>query len=540
MLPVDDIVNRIEAYHPQADGDLVRRAYDFARRAHTGQMRKSGDPYFTHPASVAGIITELRLDVASVCAGLLHDVVEDTAVTTADLDHEFGPEIAFLVEGVTKLNKIDFNSRKDRQAESFRKMVGAMARDIRVLVVKLCDRLDNMRTLEFMSTDGQERIARETMDIYAPLANRLGLQRFRAEFEDLSFSYLDPDGHEALQRQLTTSAAARDVRICRVSRQLTAELAEHGFAAKVSGATKHLYSVHRKMRDRKCAFDQVYDLIGFNVVVESVADCYAALGVIHSMWTPVPGRFKDFIALPKPNMYQSLHTTVFGPANERVEVHMRTHEMHQVAEHGIAAHWRYTTDNSGGLARKDALRFAWLRRLMETQDELKDPAEFFESIKVELFHDEVSVFSPRGEILVFPRGATPLDFAYSIHTDLGNHFAGARVNGAAVSHSYKLRNGDLVEVMTNPQQRPSKEWLEYVVSSRARSKIRHYLRGRQRDRSLKLGQELLQRELSGADMSLAKLETIPRSATGWRRDLGCASSTICSSTSVMARCAPHR
>jgi GTP pyrophosphokinase len=469
-------------------------------------MRKSGDPYFIHPVSVAEIITDIKLDVASVCAGLLHDVVEDTAASSADLDREFGSEISFLVDGVTKLSKINFTSSQDRQAESFRKMLVAMSRDIRVLVVKLCDRLDNMRTLQFMSVEGQERIARETMDIYAPLANRLGFARFKNELQDLAFKYLQPDAHDELSRAVDQSARTRDVHIQKVCRQLETKLAEQGFAARVSGRAKHLYSIQRKVQDRQCPFEQVYDLVAYRVVVESVADCYAALGVIHSMWTPVPGRFKDYIALPKPNMYQSLHTTVFGPDHQRIELQIRTHEMNLVAEHGIAAHWRYKESRSGGLDPRDAAKFGWLRELVESQTELNDPAEFLASVKVDLFQDEVYVFTPKGDVRAFPRGSTPLDFAYGIHTEIGDHCAGARVNGSIAPLSYKLHNGDLVEVLTNPEQRPQKDWLEWTVTARARSKVRSHLRLLQRDKSLKLGHDLLEGELQAASMSLLRLE----------------------------------
>jgi GTP pyrophosphokinase len=506
VLTVDELVSKVETYHPHADLDIVRHAYHFSCAAHEGQLRKSGDPYFIHPVSVAAIITDLKLDVASVCAALLHDVVEDTPVTGADLDREFGSEISFLVDGVTKLSKINFNSKQDQQAESFRKMVVAMARDIRVLVVKLCDRLDNMRTLEHMSEDGQERIARETMDIYAPLANRLGFAPFKNEFQDLSFRYLHADKHIDVERSVAASAAARDVHIQKVCRKLQAKLAQQGFAASVTGRVKHLYSIWRKMQDRQCPFDQVYDLTAFRVVVESVADCYAALGVIHSMWTPVPGRFKDYIALPKPNMYQSLHTTVFGPGHMRVEIQIRTGDMHQVAENGIAAHWRYKEQRSGGIDPKDAVRFAWVRQLMESQTELKDPAEFLDSVKVDLFQDEVYVFTPKGDVRAFPRGATPIDFAYAIHTDLGAHCSAARVNGTLTPLSYRLRNGDLVEIMTNPEQRPYKDWLDWVATSRARARIRGHLRHLQREKSEKLGRELLEKELHQAGISLARLE----------------------------------
>jgi GTP diphosphokinase / guanosine-3',5'-bis(diphosphate) 3'-diphosphatase len=418
MLHVADIIDRVRAYQPAADADLIKRAYDYSSKAHTGQMRKSGDPYFIHPASVAGIITELRLDTASVCAGLLHDVVEDTLATTKDIEREFGGEIASLVDGVTKLGKINFTSKEDRQAENFRKMVVAMARDIRVLLIKLCDRVDNMRTLEHMKPEAQERIARETIEIYAPLANRLGIQAFKSELEDLSFRWIEPDGYKEVVTGVTKTKKERDKYIAEVCKTLSSRLAEQGFAADVSGRAKHLYSIWRKMKANECSVDQIHDIIAFRVLVESVSDCYAALGVIHSKWTPVPGRFKDYIALPKPNMYQSLHTTVIGPGRERIEIQIRTHEMHRVAERGIAAHWKYKEKHGGGIADSDAQRFGWLRQLMEWQKDLKDPAEFLEGVKVDLFQDEVYVFTPKGEVRVFPRGSTPVDFAFAIHSQL--------------------------------------------------------------------------------------------------------------------------
>jgi GTP pyrophosphokinase len=504
MLKLAELVERIRGYHPAADVEIVSRAYDYSVRAHEGQKRKSGDPYFIHPAAVAGIITELRLDTASICAGLLHDVVEDTLATVEDVEREFGAEVAFLVDGVTKLSKINFASKEDRQAENFRKMVVAMARDIRVLLVKLCDRLDNMRTLDFMNPDSQERIARETMDIYAPLANRLGIARFKAELEDLSFKYLDPQGYQDLAAKINKSKKERDRYIADVSKTLSGRLAEQGFPADVYGRAKHLYSIYRKMKTQDCDYEQVYDVIAFRVVVESVADCYAALGVIHSRWTPIPGRFKDYVALPKPNMYQSLHTTVIGPGRERIEIQIRTHEMQRVAEHGIAAHWKYKERISGGVDPKDAERFGWLRQLLEFQKEMKDPAEFLESVKVDLFADEVYVFTPKGDVRVFPRGATPIDFAYTIHSEVGNHCSGSRVNGAIVPLKYKLRNGDVVEVMTSNNQHPSKDWIDNVVTGRAKSKVRAYLRADQRDKSLKLGRELLEKGLHSRGISLSK------------------------------------
>jgi GTP pyrophosphokinase len=505
MLQVDQLIERVKTYQPAADPELIQRAYDYSFRMHAGQRRKSGQPYIVHPVSVAAIIADLRLDAASVCAGLLHDVVEDTLATTDDLTKEFGTEVAELVDGVTKLSKINFTSKEDRQAENFRKMVVAMARDIRVLLIKLCDRLDNMRTLEHMTRESQERIARETLEIYAPLANRLGIQSFKSELEDLSFKHIEPETYGDLVAQMQTTKRERDKYIAEVCRTLSSRLAAQDFAAEVYGRAKHLYSVYRKMKAQQSGLEAIHDLIAFRVVVESVSDCYAALGVIHSQWTPVPGRFKDYIALPKPNMYQSLHTTVIGPGRERIELQIRTHEMHRVAERGIAAHWKYK-ERGGGIAEQDAQRFSWLRQLLEWQKELKDPAEFLESVKVDLFQDEVYVFTPKGDVRVFPRGATPIDFAYQIHTQLGDHVTGARINGKIEPLRYKLRNGDVVEVLTSPHQHPSKDWLDFVGTTRARAKIRNYFRTDQREKSKRLGEELLERELRKAGVSWNKLQ----------------------------------
>ncbi len=504
MLQVDQLIERVRTYQPSADAGLIQRAYDYSFRMHAGQTRKSGQPYIVHPVSVAAIIADLRLDAASVCAGLLHDVVEDTLATTEDLTKEFGGEVAELVDGVTKLSKINFTSNEDREAENFRKMVVAMARDIRVLLIKLCDRLDNMRTLEHVPREAQERISRETLEIYAPLANRLGIQSFKSELEDLSFKHLEPDAYADLVAQMHQTKKERDKYITEVCKTLSGRLAEQGFAADVNGRAKHLYSVYRKMKSQETGLEGVHDLIAFRVLVESVSDCYAALGVIHSQWTPVPGRFKDYVALPKPNMYQSLHTTVIGPGRERIEIQIRTHEMHRVAERGIAAHWKYK-ERGSGIAEQDAQRFSWLRQLLEWQKELKDPAEFLEGVKVDLFQDEVYVFTPKGDVRVFPRGATPIDFAYQIHTHLGEHVTGARINGKMESLRYKLRNGDVVEVLTSPNQHPSKDWIDFLGTTRARSKVRNFLRQEQRDKSKRLGEELLDRELHKAGISASKL-----------------------------------
>jgi len=503
MVRLTNILEKVKGYHPRADTDLINKAYVYAARMHDGQRRKSGDAYFTHPVSVADIIADMRLDASSVCAALLHDVVEDCEVDVSDIETVFGDEVAFLVDGVTKLGKVNFASREDRQAESFRKMLVAMARDIRVLLVKLADRLDNMRTLDHMSPAAQERIARETLEIYAPLAGRLGIQWLKAELEDLSFKYLEPEAFDILETQVKGVSKNTDNYMSEVTAKLQKMLVTRGFSVQVSGRRKHLYSLHRKMKASGIGFEQVHDFVAFRVITESVADCYATLGVIHSEWTPVPGRFKDYIALPKSNMYQSLHTTVIGPGNRRVEIQLRTHEMHRTAEFGIAAHWKYK-EQTGGIDEKDAARFVWLRQLMEFQKEVADPEEFYESVKVDLFPDDVYVFTPKGDVKTFPRGSTPVDFAYAVHSEVGHRCSGARVNGAIVPLRHKLQNGDVVEILTSKNHHPSKDWLEFVVTSRARSRIRTYLRAEERKDAVKLGKDLLEKELRKAGLSLSR------------------------------------
>ncbi len=504
MVRLTDILDKVRSYHPSADTDLINKAYVYSSRMHDGQLRKSGDPYFIHPVSVAHIIAEMRLDAASVCAALLHDVVEDTPVTERDIAALFGDEVAFLVDGVTKLGKINFVSKEDQQAESFRKMLVAMARDIRVLLVKLADRLDNMRTMEHMKPDAQERISRETLEIYAPLAGRLGINWLKSDLEDLAFRWLYPDAWADLVKKTKAVSRDREKYTTDVSRRIQTMLIERGFAVDVSGRVKHLYSVFRKMRSSQCEFEQIHDYVAFRVVMENVADCYAALGVIHSQWTPIPGRFKDYIALPKPNNYQSLHTTVIGPGLKRIEIQIRTPEMHRTAELGIAAHWSYK-ERSGGLDAKDAARFAWLRQLVEFQKEVVDPAEFIDSVKGDLFADEVYVFTPKGDVKVFPRGSTPIDFAYSVHSEIGNRCTGARVNGAIQKLAYKLHNGDVIEILTSPTQHPNKDWLDMTTTAKARSHVRGYVRGEERKRSIKMGRDLLEREMHKRDLSFARL-----------------------------------
>ena len=509
MLQITDIVDRVLGYHPQADVDLIRRCYEFAAKAHDGQMRRSGDPYVVHPLGVAGLISELKLDVPSICAGLLHDAVEDTSATTAELERLFGPEIAFLVEGVTKLGKIPWQNREERQAENFRKMLLAMARDIRVILIKLADRTDNMRTLASMSPEKQERIARETMEIYAPLANRLGIQWIKVELEDLSFKYLYPEDFADLSTKLEDYHRERQKYIVDVNVILEKELEAAGVEATVYGRPKHLWSIYQKVRKTERQLEQLFDIVAFRVIVKDVRACYETLGLVHSKWTPIPGRFKDFIALPKPNMYQSLHTSVIGPRNERMEVQIRTDEMHRTAEQGIAAHWAYKEGRvvqQSGSSDKDDKRFAWLRQLMDWQRDLTDPTEFIESVKVDLFADEVYVFTPKGDVKALPKGANPIDLAFAIHSEVGNHCSGARVNGLIVPLRYVLRNGDTVEILTSPNQKPNKDWLKYCTTSSAKAKIRNYLRAEQRERSRTLGRELLERELKKYGWSYNKVE----------------------------------
>jgi guanosine-3',5'-bis(diphosphate) 3'-pyrophosphohydrolase len=501
---VQNICAQVRGYDPGADLGLIERSFAFAAERHAGQKRRSGEPYVVHPVGVARIISELRLDVPSVCAGLLHDCVEDTSATAEDIGRLFGTEIQFLVEGVTKLGQIPWTTREERQAENFRKMLLAMARDIRVILIKLADRVDNMRTLGHMPRDKQERIARETMEIYAPLSNRLGIQWMKVELEDLAFQYLDPTEHGQLVARLAETAGTRAAYITEVVDRLKAVMGEAEINVQVSGRAKHLWSIYQKMKKTGRDVEQIYDVLAFRVITESVRDCYAVLGVVHSNWTPVPGRFKDFIALPKPNLYQSLHTTVIGPRAERMEVQIRTQEMHRIAEQGIAAHWKYKEQKS--IAAEEGKAFAWLRQLMEWQRDLKDPTEFIETVKIDLFQDEVFVFTPKGDVKALPKGATPIDLAYAIHSEVGEHCSGARVNGLIVPLRYGLRNGDTVEILASASQKPSKDWLKFVVTSRARTKIRHFIRMEQRERSRQMGRDLLGRELRKQDAALATAE----------------------------------
>lgn len=504
MSELEQIVRGIRTQDVAHDRQLIERALAFATAAHAGQTRKSGEPYVSHPLAVAGIIGELGLDAASVCAALLHDSVEDTSTTIEQLSREFGKEVAFLVDGVTKLGKLPYSTREEQQAENFRKMLLAMARDIRVILVKLCDRLDNMRSLQHLSPEKQERIAAETMQIYAPLANRLGLARLKMELEDLAFRYLHPAEYETLAADLMQTQAEREAYIAQVEQLISEEMHAGGVPCRVQGRAKHMWSLHQKMRRLGRALSEINDSIGFRVLTETPMHCYQALGVAHQRWTPIPGRFKDFIALPKPNLYQSLHTAVVGPGGERIEIQIRTHEMNQIAEQGIAAHWKYKEGTS--IPSTDEKKFAWLRGLMETQKELRDPTEFLETVKVDLFADEVFVFTPQGDVKALPKGACPIDYAYEIHTNIGDNCSGARVNGMIVPLRYQLRNGDTVEIITSPNQRPNKDWLALVKTGKARTKIRYWLRKEQRDRSVELGTDLLDKAFRRAGSTLKQAE----------------------------------
>jgi GTP pyrophosphokinase len=500
---LDEIIRRAAEYNPHLEARLIRRAYDYSARMHGEQKRKSGEPYVVHPHSVALILTQLKLDQSSLISGLLHDVVEDTHASLEEVQGLFGPEVARLVDGLTKVSKITFSSREEKQAENFRKMIIAMAHDIRVVLIKLADRLHNMRTLDHLQPNRREEIARETLDIYAPIAHRLGIYWLKSELEDYSFRYLNANAYTALKLQVAETRAAREEYISSVSGILAERLREADVTAEVTGRPKHFFSIHNKMREQELSFDQIYDLVAFRIIVESVRECYAALGVVHAHWKPVHGRFKDYIALPKANLYQSLHTTVIGPRGQRIEVQIRTREMHVVAEQGIAAHWSYK--ESGATQMKKAESFSWLRRLVEWQQNLKDPEEFLSTVKDDLFEAEVFVFTPKGDVLDFPQGATVIDFAYRIHSQVGNHLTGARVNGRMAPLRYKLRSGDTVEVMTSQRQNPGKDWANYVVTARAKSRIRQWLRQQQSDRSRELGVTLIDGELTGLNLTVAQV-----------------------------------
>ncbi len=500
---LEDIVERIQNYNPEADVDLLRRAYIFSAKAHQGQTRLSGEAYLIHPIEVAAILANLKLDAATVAAGLLHDTIEDTAAKLEEIKAMFGDEVAMLVDGMTKLSRMELQSREQREAENFRKMIVAMAKDIRVILIKLADRLHNMRTLKSLPPEKQKRISQETLDIYAPLANRLGISRIKTELEDLSFMYLNPEAYRELAQKVMQRRVERDSYINDLIEIMKRQLAEHGYTGEVKGRPKHFYSIWQKMQKQGIAFEDIYDLIAIRIITDTKANCYAILGLIHSLWTPVPGRFKDFIGVPKSNLYQSLHTTVIGPKGERVEFQIRTEEMHKIAEEGIAAHWRYKERSA--ISQREEQQFAWLRQLLEWQRDLPDAKEFMETVKGDLFPDVVYVFTPRGDVKELPQGSTPVDFAYSVHTDIGHQCVGAKVNGKIVPLKHILRNGDKIEVITQTGHTPSRDWLKFVKTSQARTRIKAWLKAEERRRSILLGKELLEKDLRKHDLSPAKV-----------------------------------
>src|SRR6202789_756676 len=490
-----ELLNTVRANRPNDDPEIIRKAWEFCLEHHKGQLRASGEPYVLHPLEVALVLSEMKLHSPAIAAGLLHDAVEDTPVTTADITAKFGEQVAHIVEGVTKIDKIQFANREDRQAENVRKMLLAMVSDVRVVLIKMADRLHNMRTLQHLPPERQESIARETLDIYAPLAHRLGMGKVRGELEDLAFRYVDPFGYDQVKSAVDAARDEDEQFLNSVESLLNERLRDNNIKARVEWRIKRLYSIYQKLQKQKVTVDQVYDLLAVRVITATVQDCYAAFGLIHSIWRPVPGRIKDFIAMPRPNLYQSLHTTVMGEGGHQFEVQIRTEEMHRVAEEGIAAHWKYKAAGSPTSAR-DEQRLAWVRQLVEWQREMSDPNEFLSTLKIDLYPEEVYTFTPKGKVVVLPKDASPVDFAYSVHTEVGQACTGARVNGRMVPLRTRLRNGDIVEIVTQNGHTPSRDWLTFVKSSRARNKIKHWLNEHQRERAIDIGGKILHREAS--------------------------------------------
>ncbi|AFK86702.1 MULTISPECIES: RelA/SpoT family protein [Thermoanaerobacterium] len=505
---IEKIIERVKKYdQSENDINLILKAYDYAVKAHKGQYRNSGEPYIVHPVEVAMILADLELDVSTIASGLLHDVIEDTSITYEDIKNEFGQEIADLVDGVTKLGMIEYKSKVEQQAENMRKMLIAMAKDIRVIMIKLADRLHNMRTLKFLSEEKQKEKAQETLEIYAPIAHRLGMSMIKWELEDLSLRYLHPDEYYSLVEKVAKKRKEREESIKELIEKLKEKLNEIGIKADVDGRPKHFYSIYKKMKQQNKTFEQIYDLMAVRVIVNTVKDCYGTLGVVHTLWKPMPGRFKDYIAMPKPNMYQSLHTTVIGPKGEPFEIQIRTWDMHRTAEYGIAAHWKYKE----GKSYEDEFdaKLSWLRQLLEWQRELKDAKEFMETLKIDLFTDEVYVFTPKGDVISLPAGSTPIDFAYSIHTEIGHRLNGAKVNGKIVPIDYELKNGDIVEILTttNADRGPSRDWLQIVKSSQAKNKIRQWFKKEKREENIERGQEIFYRELKRQGIQQSQLKS---------------------------------
>ncbi len=497
-----ELLSKVRAHRPAEDAELLQRAFAFAREQHAAQRRESGEPFLSHPLEVAHILAEMRLDVPTLCAALLHDVVEDTKIPIATLAEQFGPEVARIVEGTTKFTRLDFLAPEARQAENVRKMLLAMADDVRVVVVKLADRLHNMRTLKFLPPEKRERIARETLEIYAPIAHRLGMGLIRGELEDLAFSYLEPEAYQELQKRVASKSKYHEKFLHEVQDLIRKKLVENSIPAEVDGRIKRLYSIHQKIQRQQRAFDQIYDLLAVRVVTDTVRNCYAALGVIHQIWRPVPGRFKDYIAMPRPNLYQSLHTTVIHQG-QPFEVQIRTQEMHRIAEQGVAAHWKYK--DGAQTTETDDQRIVWMRQLIEWVQEMQEPSEFLSTLRVDLYPEEVYTFTPKGRVIVLPRGATPVDFAYAVHTEVGHQCIGAKVNGQIVPLRYQLANGDVVEILTQKGHTPSRDWLNFVCTSRARSKIRQWLNLHERQQATELGRRLMEKEARQFGLSLKRI-----------------------------------
>ncbi len=511
-----ELLDKVEQNRPGEDVSALRRAFAFAAEKHQSQTRQSGEPYLSHPLEVAHILADLRLDVTTLCAALLHDVVEDARISLSDIAAEFGPDTARLVEGVTKISRLDLVSPEVRQVESVRKMLLAMVTDVRVVLVKLADRLHNMRTLSYLPPEKQERIARETLDIYAPIAHRLGMGAMRGDLEDLAFAYLEPSAYAELQRMVSQRGKEFEKFLAEVRETIRKHLAENSISAELEGRVKRLYSIHQKVQRQKGSLEQVYDLLAVRIITDSVRNCYAALGVVHQIWRPVPGRFKDYIAMPRPNLYQSLHTTVIH-GGQPFEIQIRTHQMHRIAEQGVAAHWRY---KDRAEASEDDQRVIWMRQLIEWAREMREPSEFLSTLKVDLYPEEVYIFTPKGKVLTLPRGATPVDFAYSIHTDVGHQCVGAKVNGQMVPLRHPLSNGDVVEITTQKAHGPSRDWLSFVRTSRARSKIRQWINLHERKQATEVGRRLLEREARQAGVSLKKIpqEELLRVASDYGRN----------------------
>lgn len=491
---LENLLLRIEQYNPNADMQLIIKAYNFAEAAHESQIRNSGEKYFVHPFQVALLLADLNMDTATIIAGLLHDVIEDTNISYDKIKEEFGDEVADLVDGVTKLKKLQYKTKQENQAENLRKMVIAMAKDIRVIIVKLADRLHNMRTLEYMTDEKKKEKAVETLEIYAPIAHRLGISKIKWELEDLSLRYLDPENYYSLVEKVSKKRLEREAFIKQITDELYKKLGEMNIKCEISGRPKNFYSIYKKMMYQGKAFEQIYDLTAVRILVDNIKDCYGALGIVHTLWKPLPGRFKDYVAMPKPNMYQSLHTTVIGNKGEIFEVQIRTYEMHRTAEYGIAAHWKYKEGYAKGNNFDDKL--TWLRQLLEWQTDLNDPKEFMETLKIDFFTDEVFVFTPKGDVINLPDGSTPIDFAYRVHTDVGNKCVGAKVDNRIVPLNYKLKNGNIVEVITSANSSgPSRDWLKLVKSNQAKAKIKQWFKLKERDLNIAKGKDALEKEI---------------------------------------------